>query len=472
MYSYINIKKTRKNIFIALLLRTVFLIPGCADLVKSDHTDSEDTDDEYNEADDLQVSAELSYNHLLLYSFYLYAEEELRTVGYYKDLGDGSPYGDVIAMYQSMSDPYTNYWTPEKAQPVLNSLTTSGNLPLIGVELAVQKDETGADRVIIKRVYEDTPAQKAGLLKGDFIYKVDGVEVTGENVLEKFQGMIAGGENVPVNLTVLRNGNEIVIPTMYKKTMLLPTVFLDYLYDIPVIQLTGFTSTTTDKVNGTAGEFRAILKKIDEEGKSAAGIIDLRGNPGGSVDQCFAIIEELVAEGVYIIYEDHYYSNALQAPVIAIVPEKASSGGLGEHTQWVFLADENSASAAEILLYAAISCLDTKVFGAQTFGKGIGQYYIQTPESALAAVSALQFYDKNMKTYHGIGIIPDVKEDDPERALERAAAYAVSLTGRRAESARFSPADIKALNARLVERREKAASGGSAPGGSWRLIDF
>jgi C-terminal peptidase prc len=337
----------------------------------------------------------------------------------------------------------------------------------LGIELIVKKDESGTDRVFINRVYPDTPAEKAGLLKGDSIYKVSGVEVKGENVLEQFQAMIAGGEGIPINITVLRGGKEIDIPTMYKKTMYLPTVFLDYLNGIPVIQLTGFTTTTTNS-QGTAGEFRDTLRKIAADGKSAVGIIDLRGNPGGSVDQCFAIIEELVASDVYIRYEDHYFDNTLQSPVIAYVQEYAKTGGLGEQTQWVFLADGDSASAAEILLTAVIDCRGAKVYGTQTYGKGTGQYYIETIEDGLSAVSALKFYDKNWNSYHGTGIIPDVKEEDPKLALEKAAAYAASLTENRAVGAvRFSPADIQALSTRLIERQQK-----TAPGGSWRFIQF
>jgi C-terminal peptidase prc len=456
-----------------LILLMVLLASGCTNLFKSDQkgSDETDTNDTYHEADNAEIVTELSYNHLLLSSFYLYAADELQPLKYYEGKGDGSLYGDVTAMYQAMTDPFTNYWIPEQAQLVLNSLTTSGDLPLLGIELAVRKDEQGTDRVFINRVYPDSPAENAGIKKGDYIYKVDDTEVKGDNVLEQFQELIAGGEKVPINITVSRGGAKIVIPTMLKKTMRLATVFLDYLNDIPVIQLTGFTTKTTDD-EGTVGEFRAILRQLTEERKNAVGIIDIRGNPGGSVDQCFDIIEELVAEGLYIKYEDHYYSNIEHKPMVEYVSKYASDGDLGEKTRWVFLADGNSASASEILLFAVTNCrLETKVYGSRTYGKGIGQYYILSPiKRGLAGISGLKFYDKNMISYHEEGIEPDVEEKDPEKALELALEEALRYTapnGRQAvaEVPRPSPADIRALSRRLTERQQKAA-----PGGSGRII--
>jgi C-terminal peptidase prc len=458
-----TITKMQKNTFIALLLilLTVLLASGCSGYFAPDGSGDP------NQADNSEIYTELSYNHALLEIYYLYAKDELQPLGYYEGKGNGSPYGDVTAMFQSMTDRFTNYWTPEEAGPLLKSLTTSGDIPLIGIEITVKKDESGTDRVAINRVYPNSPAEGAGLEKGDYIYTISGEELKGENVLEQFQAMTNGGAETPVNMTVIRGKAEIVIPTMYKKIMLLPTVFLDYLNDIPVIQLTGFTTRTTNTA-GTVGEFRAILRRLDEEHKNAVGIIDLRGNPGGSVDQCFDIIEELVATGLYIQYEDHYYNDRENAPAVDLVKKHAVSGGLGEKTRWVFLADGNSASASEILLFAVTNCRpETKVYGSRTYGKGIGQYYIQSPiEGGLAGISGLKFYDKTGYSYHDEGIEPDVKEDDPDLALGKAAAYAASLTGRRSvEVVQPSPVDIRALSHSLAERQQKAA-----PGGAWRII--
>jgi C-terminal peptidase prc len=460
--SHSCIKKTHKNVLTVLLL-IVLSATGCTDFFEPDNNNNTGNPDSNDNQTD-NGNTELAHNHTLLSCFYLYAEDELRPLEYYRGKGGSGPYGDVIAMYESMSDRYTQYWTPDKAQAIIDNLTTSGNLPLLGISISVKKDESGTDRVIINRVYEQSPAEEAGLLKDDVIFKVNGVEIKGETVLEQFQTMTEGGEDALIDMTVIRDGMEIVIPTMHKKTMFLPTVFLDYLNDIPVIQLTEFTGTTTDP-EGTAGEFREKLRQITADGKNAAGIIDLRGNPGGSVDQCYAIIDELIAGGVYIWYEDHYYSYEQKKPVTDFIPKFANPGGLGENTQWVFLADGNSASAAEILLSAAANCLKTRIYGTQTYGKGIGQYYIWTLEKGLAGISALQFYDTTGNSYHGKGIAPDITESDPGLALEKALTYAVSLSGRRAVAPRLSPADIRALNARLIERQQK-----TAPGGSWRII--
>jgi C-terminal peptidase prc len=454
-----SIKKTRKNAFAAMFL--ILLIglsaAGCTDFFKSGHNTG-GNDDRPDDTDN--DNTELGYNHTRLRRYYLYAEDELLSLQDYTGKGDGSRYGDVLAMYESMSDPYTRYWVPDEAQAIIDSLTVSGNLPLLGIRLTVKKDESGTDRVVIDRVYEDSPAEKAGLLKDDVILKVNGVELKGETVLEQFQTETKGGIDVPFDLTVLRDGAETAVPAMYKKVMLLPTVFLDYLNDIPVIQLTEFTTTTANE-GGTAGEFREILRRIAADGKSAVGIIDLRGNPGGSVDQCYTIIDELIPgdAGVYIWYEQKETEKVT-------LPKFATPGGLGEKTRWVFLADGNSASASEILLSAVINCLETRIYGTKTYGKGIGQQYMRTLEKGLAGISSLQFYDIKQESFHGKGIEPTVVENDPDKVLEEALKYAVSLSGRRATAPRLSPADIRALNARLMERQQK-----TAPGGSWRIIN-
>lgn len=429
-----------------LLLGTLFI--GCSQTVGGNDSSSN--------------LSELEYNYGLLNYFYVY-NSEIQPLANYEGQGSGEPYGDVLAMYASLSDPFTRYFTPTQASAVYDYLSTSGGGALIGIEMNVLVDSLGPDTIVVKRVYPGSPAESAGIMSGDRIVSINGTQVTGENVLDTYQTLAAGGAGTVVNLG-MRRGTTDLTASVTKVEMALPTVFVDSLDGIPVIQITQYTETTIDTA-GTQSEFRTALRQI--AGAKAA-VIDLRGNPGGSVDHCLAMSDELVPSGVLIREVQHYYDDTLHRAVIDTSAAMATAGGLGESIQWVFLADSGSASCSEIMLSAAKTRLGSYVIGDTSYGKGIGQYYMWTQAKGLAGITAIQFFDQDWYTYHKIGIIPDERITDPDSALARAVVIAQqkasALTKRTATPPTLAAA--RTLGQALAVRRQDSQT---AEGGAWRF---
>jgi C-terminal processing protease CtpA/Prc len=471
--------KLIKDIFLVGLLAFTLALVSCSNPVyppKNEPTANQQED----EGELPPIVDEMSYNYVHLKVYYVYAEEELRPYSGYAGRGKNIPYGDVLAMYADLSDRWTNYWTPADAPSILAQLTTSGaEQKLVGMHLRVEQIAAAdqPDELYVDRVWVGSPAEASGALKGDRIITVNGYDLTTDPTLKGDALLLRYAEkadSVTVSFTMLRNGANVSIGPITKKTMRPPTVFLDYVGEIPVVQITGFSEdsgydeTAPDKKSNTIKELRAALTRISENGAPPVGIIDLRGNPGGSVNQCFASIDELVAVGIYSRYEEHYYDG--QKPVIDLGAKEATPGGLGEAMDWIFLADANSASAAEILLYGVKNCRpETRIFGTKTYGKGVGQYYFETALAhGLAGITAMKFYDKNWNTYHGIGIAPDVSVNSAG-ALE-AAVTSLSPSPQVRSVLGAPPADraaIRALNDLLIE--QQVPSDGIR-GGAWKLL--
>jgi C-terminal peptidase prc len=403
----------------------------------------------------------------LLEVFYLHAATELESPESYVNQGDGSRYGNVVAMYESMSDRYTNYFTPEEAARVWQAITSSGDGDaLVGMEIKVQISEN-SDTLVINRVYKDFPAEKAGLRKNDKILAVNGVNITGKNILERYRELAKGDEGTLLTFVIQRGTAEHSI-SVRKVVKPPPTVFLDSVESVPVIQITQFTEETAIP-GGTQVEFEKILKEI---AGAQAGIIDLRGNPGGSVSHCLAMADELVSQGELIRQVEHRYREALKKPVIDTIRYMTTPGGLGAEAQWVFLADRRSASCAEIMLAAVKQNRKILQVGDTTFGKAIGQYYRYTPAKGISAITAMQFFDQNWESYQGIGIAPDKLILDPVEALAYAVKYIIAPEGTLAKrtSADDLTPKIRALSQQMAERIPAPAPD-DFRGGAWKWVD-
>ncbi len=409
-------------------------------------------------------SLELSYNYKLLSDIYLY-RSELGSRDSYVGKGDADEqYGDVVALYASLTDPFTHYFTPAQAEDIYSRLTSSASGALIGIEmkLVVSADTSAPDTIAVHRVYPGSAAAAAGLRKGDKILMANGVDVTGANVSDRYTQATAGGAGTQVVLTVLR-GTETLTFTMVKTELVLPTVFLDSLDGVPVVQITEFTENTSSD-SGTTGEFRAILREM--AGAKAA-VIDLRGNPGGYVDHCLAMSDDLIASGT-MIYELMRYRDDNNKVHSDTLKAEATAGGLGEGIEWVFLADGNSASCAEIMLSAVKNRLGSTIVGDTSYGKGVGQFYDWTYAKGIAGITAIEFRDQNWLSYHKVGIAPDYRILNADSALAKAVSLAQEKAGaaltKSAAKVRVS-ASTRGLSTILGLRRQDAET---SLGGAWR----
>ena len=368
-----------------------------------------------NRQDSLAV--EFEWNYLLLSGYYFYADDELYDMEYYDVTPvTTDPYANITNMYEEMSDPFTQYFTPDYYEAVISLLTYSESISGLGLE--VNED------LKVTQVYENGPAEEEGLRRGDIVLMVDSVSISSKTIFDR---LVQGDIDQEIELIVKRNSDTLSFAiTIEYITM--PTVFLDSLDDIPYIKITEFTDTTSNS-GGSLAEFKNALR--DTEGATAT-IIDLRDNPGGSVDHCTQMAAELLSKNDTVIFEISKSLDTLAFEQITdTIPYIAKEDGLGEGRYFVFLQNENSASCSEIFIAGVVSNTKSPVIGTISYGKGIGQYYFITFLSGIAGITSIEFYDRTFDTYNHLGISPDFTPENDSLILAKAVELAKAKTYKR-----------------------------------------
>jgi len=343
---------------------------------------------------------ELYQNYLLLKA-YFYHPERINDYEKYRGM-------EVDSMYSSLNDylrghRYTRYFEPTKANDVLDYLQNSEHYYSFGFERVLAGD---SDTLVVTAVYPNSPAAHGGLKKRDKLLFANEAPLTGEEAkrYEKTDSLFHSN----TVFRVLRGNNILTLQTMQKEVVLSSTVFLDTLYgEVPLITVTEFT-TNTNNPSGTYQEFKEVLQEI-KGAKSA--IIDLRGNPGGSVSHCTKMAAELSPPNREMIYDILHYPHRGKNIIDTVhyFAKDLLKSGDGVGIKWVIMIDGFSASCAERFAAALKSSRPETIFvGQTTYGKGIGQNYIKTYLGGLAGITSLQSYYPNGETFHEIGVEPTI----------------------------------------------------------------
>lgn len=313
----------------------------------------------------------------------LLAMKETIENGYYKEVDDTTLMeGAIKGMFESLGDPYSAYFTPEEFNSYMELV--SGEYDGIGV--VVTQDENGGTYVIAPT--KGTPADEAGILTGDRIIKVDGEDVStlgSDEVVRR----VKGPADTSVNITIAR-GEEILDFTLTRKSIVAETIESKVIGNKGYIMITEFT-------NHTAKEFKEQLDGLMNQNITGL-VIDLRGNPGGSVPEAVAIADRLLGETtiVYTVDKDgeriEYNSDeTLQVDIPLAV-----------------LVDGGSASSSEILAGALQDTGVGTLVGTKTFGKGIVQEIRGLKDGGGFKVTNSEYFTPNGRSIHGVGLEPDV----------------------------------------------------------------
>lgn len=291
------------------------------------------------------------------------------------------------AVLDSMDDPYTVYYTKEE----LSALFEESEGVYFGVGSYVTMDET-RNLPMFSGVFEKSPAQKAGIRDGDFIYAVDGTEISGMTLTE-VTNLIKGPIDTDVVITIIREGeSDFLDITVTRGKIETPTVIYEMKEDkIGYLQITEF-----DEV--TLSQFKEAYDDLNKQGMEAL-ILDLRSNPGGNLDTVVGICEYILPEGT-ITYTVDKYGN------------REDYKGKGKHPieiPLVVLVNEYSASASELMTGAIRDYGKGTIVGKNTFGKGIVQQIYSLGDGTGLKITTSSYFTPNGECIHKKGIAPDIE---------------------------------------------------------------
>jgi carboxyl-terminal processing protease len=320
---------------------------------------------------------------------------------YYKDvteedMADGL-YKGLVA---STDDPYSQYFTPKEYEQLKEE--TSGNYAGIGALLG---RPTGTTNTLVTKVYDNSPAQEAGLKKNDEIVSADGYRSEHFETLSDFVNHIRGEESSDVTIVYKRAGKEKSV-IIKRKNIEIPSVLyymLDQKKGIGYIEIMEFTGNTQK-------EFEHALADLKRQGLKAV-VYDVRMNPGGLVDQVTGILDDLLPKGTTVSMKDKKGREVTYS----------SDDRTQEKIPCVVLTSGQSASAAEIFAGAIRDFKYGTLIGTKTFGKGIVQQTMPLSDGSAVKLTTETYYTPSGDCIHKKGIKPDLElqykfKGDKERA--------------------------------------------------------
>ena len=305
--------------------------------------------------------------------------------------------GAMKGMADAIGDPYTVYMNQDEFVTFIES--SKGSFYGIGAQLGIRDNN-----VTIIAPVEGSPAEKAGLKAGDIILKVDDYEVNELNT-EAVVSRVRGEEGVPVTLTIKREGVEDPLEIkIVRAEIKTESVKGEILEDgIGYIQLTTFSDEEV------SDKFAEKLNELKQQGMKKL-ILDLRGNPGGYLNECVEIASNFIPEGEVITYTIDKYDKKVISN---------SLGGDAIGMPLVVLVDGGSASASEVVTGALRDYEVATIIGTRTFGKGIVQQLRVLPnDMGGLKVTTSKYYTPNGENIHGTGIEPNIVVEIPQEVLD------------------------------------------------------
>ena len=290
-------------------------------------------------------------------------------------------YAGLIA---GLGDPYTVYMNEKELQSFFEN--TEGAYAGIGIIIINDRE---ANKIVVGATFEDSPGEKAGMLPGDEIIKVNNVEVDGSD-FELVPKMTKGVSGTNVSVSVYRPSEDKIYDLeLTRERIVMNTVSHRMLEDsIGYLRISQFDRVTYD-------QFLNAYNELNELGMQGL-ILDLRNNPGGLMDVVVKITDMLVPEG-YITYtedkngkREFHYSDANQIEIPLVV-----------------LVNGNSASASEVLSGAVKDYGVGTLVGTQTYGKGLVQNISMLSDGSGVKVTIAKYYTPSGVCIDGIGIAPD-----------------------------------------------------------------
>ena len=296
----------------------------------------------------------------------------------------------INGLLQSL-DPYSSYMSPEIFQEMQTE--TSGEFGGLGIEVGM---EAGVVKVITP--IDDTPASKAGIKAGDYIVKIDNVQVQGKSLSEAVD-LMRGLVGTNIELTVRRRGVKKALTfNIIRKIIEVQSVKSDLLENnIGYIRLTSFNDNSSNQI-------KKKIKKLKENENLKAFILDLRNNPGGLLSQAIKISDFFLENGEIVSTKSRKKSENRKW--------FARKGDITEGKTLVVLINYGSASASEIVAGALKDHKRAIIIGENSYGKGSVQSIIPLKNKGAIRLTVAKYYLPSGKSISEVGVRPDIEVNE------------------------------------------------------------
>jgi carboxyl-terminal processing protease len=311
----------------------------------------------------------------------------------------------INGVLQALGDPHTVYIDPQSYALGIDII--SGTFDGIGAQ--VERDPVTGE-IVILTPFRDSPAEKAGVRVGDVITAVDGDSTEGWTVTDAVR-RIRGEQGTNVTLSVIHSDGDSEEITIERGTIVIPTVFTrsvsdsagSVAEDLVYIELQQFTQQTVE-------DLRDELNRIDDEEYGGL-ILDLRGNPGGSLDATVEVANMFLDGGLVLTQIDRDGNETRF---------EARSGGEATDIPMVILVGPGSASGSEVVAGALRDNGRATLIGERTFGKGSVNHLRDLSDGGALYVTIARWITPNGEQIEGVGLLPDiVVEMTEDEALTR-----------------------------------------------------
>lgn len=294
--------------------------------------------------------------------------------------------GAKKGMVEAVGDVYTEYMDEEEAENYTNNVLHGNVGAGVGVEMGLRDGY-----VKVLRLLPNNPAEKAGVMIGDIIYKIDGQEVYTWSTSE-IAKILRGDAGTEVTLTVARNGKEVEFK-MVREEINNVSEYVTYDGNTAIITVTRFDNNTGTEIQKEAAKFK-------EKGISKV-ILDLRGNGGGYVAAAQDLLS-LWIDGKLILTQKsaHFGEDKMST---------SSGKAILKDMKTVVLVNGSTASASEITAAALKDYGKATIVGTKTYGKGVVQKMYELTGGGILKVTIAEWLTPKGNSINNDGVTPDVE---------------------------------------------------------------
>ena len=296
----------------------------------------------------------------------------------------------INGLLQSL-DPYSSYMSPKIFDEMQTE--TSGEFGGLGIEVSM---EAGVVKVISP--IDDTPASRAGLKAGDYIVKINNVQVQGKSLSEAVD-LMRGPVGSGIELTVRRRGEKkALIFNIIREVIQVQSVKSEIIEEnIGYIRLTSFNDNSSDQI-------KKHIKKLKKNKNLNSFILDLRNNPGGLLSQAIKISDFFLENGEIVSTKSRKKSENRKW--------FAKKGDITEGKTLLVLINYGSASASEIVAGALKDHKRAIIIGENSFGKGSVQSIIPLKNRGAIRLTVAKYYLPSGKSISEVGVRPDIEVNE------------------------------------------------------------